>query len=487
MRAEDGSGEILYNQSTTSKEVKKTEMTMKQLTIHTSSLFDSKLKRFVSDLSIVVDTSTGLITECYKRPEKLPVYAVSNSRTIDLRGLTVLPGLVDAHTHILLHPYSETPSMNQMRDESLVERVVRATIHAKDALMAGYTTYRDLGTEGLRDADARFRDTINRGIIPGPRMFVATECIASSSGYEIRLENDLPGIGATAPRISDPADGIWGVRAAVRRRLGAGADVVKFYADYGKRRLRYPGQAWPGAKHVQFPPTDDVFIGGQNPNFLLFSEEEMDAMVVEAKMSRVAISAHAEIPEAVIMAAKAGVTSIEHGCVPSDEALDAMKDNDTIFVPTLAVFDEELRRSAHCTEKNVREFEEILAHTKAAHDKGIKLACGGDTGAFAHGENAREIELMIEAGVPLVDVLQAATLHGWEACGGDLCGRRFGCLETGFAADIIALEGDLVKDLRTLRRVKFVMKDGRVYKSTFSREDQGPLYYDLPNNDISSV
>ncbi|KAI3319114.1 hypothetical protein HD806DRAFT_510040 [Xylariaceae sp. AK1471] len=442
------------------------EMTDEHLTIHTSCLFDSKSKRFTSDVSIDVDTSTGLITRTYTRSQPLPHKNVSDSKTIDLRGLTVLPGLVDAHTHIFLHAYSETPSMNQMRDESLVERVVRATNHAKDALMAGYTTYRDLGTEGLRDADARFRDTINRGIIPGPRMFVATECIASSSGYEIRLENNLPGIGATAPRISDPADGIYGVRAAVRRRLGAGADVVKFYADYGKRRLRYPGQAWPGAKEVQFPPSEDVFIGGQNPNFLLFSQEEMDAMVAEAKMSRVAIAAHAEIPEAVIMAAKAGVTSIEHGCVPSDEALDAMKENNTIFVPTLAVFDEVFRRGSNRTESGVREFQEILAHTKAAHDKGIKFACGGDTGAFAHGENAREMELMVEAGIPLLDVLQAATLHGWESCGGDLCGRRFGLVEKGFAADIVALDGDLLRDLGALRRVSFVMKDGRVYKNS---------------------
>jgi imidazolonepropionase-like amidohydrolase len=442
------------------------EMATDQLTIHTSCLFDSKNKRFASDVSIDVNTRTGLITKVYTRSQPLPHNDVSDAKTFDLRGLTVLPGLVDAHTHIFLHAYSGTPSMNQMRDESLVERVVRATNHAKDALMAGFTTYRDLGTEGLRDADARFRDTINRGIIPGPRMFVATECIASSGGYEIRLENNMPGIGATAPRISDPADGIYGVRAAVRRRLGAGADVVKFYADYGKRRLRYPGQAWPGARAVEFPPSEDVFIGGQNPNFLLFTQEEMDAMVAEAKMSRVAIAAHAEIPEAVIMAAKAGVTSIEHGCVPSDEALDAMKENNTIFVPTLAVFDEVLRRGSNRTESSVREFQEILAHTKAAHDKGIKFACGGDTGAFAHGENARELELMVEAGVPLLDVLQAATLHGWESCGGDLCGRRFGLVERRFAADIVALDGDLSQDLGALRRVSFVMKDGRVYKNS---------------------
>ncbi|KAI0116458.1 hypothetical protein GGR51DRAFT_318000 [Nemania sp. FL0031] len=444
----------------------KSRMAKTQLTIHTSTLFDSKNKRFISDISIDVEPSTGLITRTYTRSQPLPQQNVSDSKTIDLRGLTVLPGLVDAHTHIFLHGYDETPSMNQMRDESLVERVVRATNHAKDALMAGYTTYRDLGTEGLRDADVHFRDTINRGIIPGPRMFVTTECIASSSGYEIRHENNVPGVGNHLLRISDPADGIYGVRAAVRRRLGAGADIIKFYADYEKRRLRFPAQAWPGARPVQFPPSEEVFLGGQNPVFLLFTQEEMDAMVAEAKMSRAPIAAHAESPEAVIMAATAGVTSIEHGGIPSDEALDAMKEHSTIFVPTLSVYDQELRRGSDYSESGKREFQQLLAYTKAAYEKGIKLACGGDTGAFAHGENVRELEFMLDAGIPLLDVLQAATLHGWEACGADLCGRRFGSVEEGYAADIVALDGDLFQDLGTLRRVSFVMKDGRVYKNT---------------------
>ncbi|KAI4859146.1 amidohydrolase [Hypoxylon rubiginosum] len=429
-----------------------------EITVHTSSLFDSKQKLFVPGLSISIDTKTGLITKVYKRDNSLPINNVSDQNTIDLRGLTVLPGLVDAHTHIFLHPYADVSSLNQMRDESLVERVVRATNHVKAALAAGYTTYRDLGTEGLRDADVNFRDTINRGIIPGPRLFVATECIASSGGYEIRQENGLPGVGTTVPRISDPADGVDGVRAAVRRRLGAGADVVKFYADYRKRALRFPPPTWPGAKDVSFPPSSDLFAGQRNPNVLQFTQEEMNAMVSEAKRSGAPIAAHAQSPEAVIMAAKAGVTSIEHGYVPSEEALEAMRENNTIFVPTLAVFQTALG-AADSVMKT------IFDHTKAAFDRGIKLAAGGDTGAFAHGENVLELELLAKAGIPVPDVLQAATLHGWEACGGDLCGRRFGYLENGFAADIVALEGNPLEDLGALRRVKFVMKDGAIYKS----------------------
>ncbi|KAI0407830.1 hypothetical protein F4802DRAFT_551382 [Xylaria palmicola] len=436
-------------------------------TIHTSSLFDSRKKCFIPDISIEVDVSTGLITRTYRRSQQLPLCDVTDPSTIDLRGLTVLPGLVDAHTHIFLHGYAETPSLNQMRDESLVERVVRATNHARDALMAGFTTYRDLGTEGLSDADVHFRNTINRGIIPGPRMFVTTECIASSSGYEIRHENSLPGVGNDIHRISDPADGIYGVRAAVRRRIGAGADIIKFYADYEKRRLRFPAPAWPGARCIRFPPSDEVFLGGQNPVVPLFAQEEMDAMVAEARACRAPIAAHAESPEAVVMAAQAGVTTIEHGGIPDGGALRAMRENNTIFVPTLAVYDEELQRGANFSEAGQRAFRGILEHTKAAHDQGVKLACGGDTGAFAHGENARELELMLKAGIPLLDVLQAATLHGWEACGGDLCGRRFGSIEEGYAADIIGLEGALSgDDWGALRRVAFVMKDGQVYKTS---------------------
>jgi imidazolonepropionase-like amidohydrolase len=432
-----------------------------EVTVHTSLLFDSKQKQLVSDTSIVINTKTGLITKVFKRDKQLPQHNVSNENTIDVRGLTVLPGLVDAHTHIFLHAYSETPSLNQERDESFVERIVRATNHAKTALEAGYTTYRDLGTEGLRDADVHFRDTINRGIIPGPRMFVATECIASSGGYEIRQENGMLG-GTSVPRISDPADGVDGVRAAVRRRLGAGADVVKFYADYRKRALRFPPSAWPGGRDIMFPPSSDMLTGERNPNLLQFTQEEMNEMVAEAKRGRAPIAAHAQAPEAVIMAAKAGVTSVEHGYMPSEEALQAMKENSTIFVPTLSVFDSEIRRELG--EDSERILKVILGHTKAAYDRGIKLACGGDTGAIAHGDNAKEIELMVDAGIPMLDVLQAATLHGWEACGGDLCGRRFGSAEEGWAADLVALDGNPTEDVAALRKVKFVMKDGKVYK-----------------------
>jgi imidazolonepropionase-like amidohydrolase len=177
----------------------------------------------------------------------------------------------------------------------------------------------------------------------------------------------------------------------------------------------------------------------------------MDTMVEEAKTSDCPVAAHCMSSAAVIMAAEAGVTTVEHGFEPSDKALQAMKVARTIYAPTLAVYE------------LFFPMDEALKRTKNAFDVGIKIACGGDTGAFDHGENAREMELMLKAGVPIEEVLTSATLHGWEACGGDRCGRKFGWLE-GVAADVAALDSDPRKDVSALRKVSFVMKDAKVWK-----------------------
>ncbi|KAF4547836.1 Amidohydrolase-like protein 7 [Elsinoe fawcettii] len=427
-------------------------------TVHTSLVFSPREKKFLSDISFTINRQTGLITKAYQRTSPLPF---AQPEDIDLRHLVVLPGLVDSHTHILLHSYSETPSINQERDESLVERVLRASNHCRTALLAGYTTYRDLGTEGAGDADVHIRDAINRRLIPGPRIFCATDPLASSSGYEIRIES-RPHV--TDPRLSDPCDGPVACRAGVRRRLGAGADVIKIYADYRKRELRFPQPKWPGCPDVAFPPgsQDDESdpekrrIGdARNPNLPLFVQEEMDVMVSEAKRARAPVACHASEPEAVIMAANAGVTSVEHGFVRSDEAVEAMHKNGTIFVPTLSVCELYAGKEVMKT---------ILTQTKTAFECGVTIAAGGDTGAFPHGENAREIELLVEAGLSTEEALTAATLNGWKACGSDWCGRKFGSLEEGWAADMIAVEGDPRKDIKALRKVSWVIKDGHVWK-----------------------
>jgi imidazolonepropionase-like amidohydrolase len=329
-----------------------------------------------------------------------------------------------------------------------VERVVRATNHVRTALLAGYTTYRDLGSEAMQSFDANLRDCINRGVIPGPRLFIATHPLGSTGGFEVRTENFHGG--TRAPPASDPGDGPEGVRQALRRRVAEGADVIKFYADYRRKIMRFPpSQQHPYKLGIQFPPADP------NPNVPLFSQEEMDMIVKEAKLASLPVAAHAGSLTAAMMAVKAGATSIEHGFESTDELFEEMKQRGCIFVPTLAAADM----------LNKNGIKDLLARTKRAYDMGVRLAAGGDTGVFSHGESAREMELMIEAGIPLEDVLEACMVGGWESCGKDQCGYRFGWFERGNRADIIALETDPREDRYALRKINFVMKDGKVWKA----------------------
>ncbi|KAL2169705.1 hypothetical protein VTG60DRAFT_5758 [Thermothelomyces hinnuleus] len=345
-----------------------------------------------------------------------------------------------------------------MRDESPVERTVRAVNHARAALLAGYTTYRDLGTEALGNADANLRDCINRGLTPGPRLLVATEALASNGSYEIRTENRLArgsAVGLTLPRASDPADGVWAVRAAVRRRIGEGADVIKFYADYRRRVMRFPPDTEGPGGRLLFPPDRRE----RNPALPLYSQEEMDAIVAEARLADVPVAAHAAETSTALMAVRAGVTTVEHIFADTsrcrDEMVAEMVGRGTIWVPTLATAEEGF---------DEHKFERCKTAVKEAFDRGVRLAAGGDTGVFNHGRNCREMEIMIEAGIPVEDVLVAGTYTGWHACGGDASGFRFGWWDEGNRADIVALDADPREDPKALRKVSFVMKDGRVWK-----------------------
>ncbi|KAG7291830.1 hypothetical protein NEMBOFW57_001851 [Staphylotrichum longicolle] len=439
------------------------------ITIHTSVVYEPVNKEFLENMSIEVNTKSGAISNFHARsspdiPSPLP------DNHIDLRDKFVLPGLVDSHTHIFLHSDKERFHSVQMRDESPIERTVRATNHARAALLAGYTTYRDLGTEGLGRADASLRDCINRGLTPGPRMFVATEALASSGSYEIRTENLLArssssgpysgrgGGGPLAlglPRASDVGDGTDGVRAAVRRRVGDGADLIKFYADYRRRVMRFPPDMPGPGGQLLFPP-DQL---PRSPASMLFAQDEMDAIVQEANMAQMPVAAHAAETAMARMAAMAGVTTVEHVFEDSWRQFGMMVDEmllrGTIWVPTLATAEEGFEPA---------KFERCKKNVKDAFDKGVMLAAGGDTGVFNHGLNARELEIMMDAGIPVADVLTAATFNGWYACGEDRCGYRFGWWEVGNRADIIALDADLRKDRTALRKVSFVMKDSRVWK-----------------------
>ncbi|KAH9884073.1 hypothetical protein F4778DRAFT_574534 [Xylariomycetidae sp. FL2044] len=420
-------------------------MNMVQRTLHTDTLFNPQTKSVEHGISITVDEASGSMIKVFERTEPLP--DVLPEADIDLRGKFVMPGFVDAHTHIFLHAYDENPSLNQKRDESFTERIIRAVNHCRIGLLAGYTTYRDLGSESMQEADCNVRDAINRGLMPGPRLFVATRIIASTGAYESRTENHIGG--TCLPRGSDPADGAEEIRKAVRRRIAHGADIIKFYADYRRRIMRFPpAQQHPYVGSVLHPPAQP------NPDVLCYSQEEMSALVAEAELADCAVACHAGTKRGVIMAARAGSLTIEHAYFADDEVLAAMRDHGCIFVPTLAV----------CERLHAHRFRAIQAQTRRAHELGVALACGGDTGTYPHGENAREMELMIDAGIPVADVLAAGTLGGWRACGGDRCGKRFGWLEEGLSADIIALDADPMEDKGALRKVSFVMKDAKVWK-----------------------
>lgn len=241
--------------------------------------------------------------------------------------------------------------------------------------------------------------------------------------------------------------------------MGDGADIIKFYADSRRKIMRFPplppsvtgGNGKKPGSGIRFPPTH----GEANPAVPLFSQEEMTAIVEEARLARLPIAAHVATVEAATMAIRAGVTSIEHANESTDELWGELAKSGVVYVPTLAVFDGALPDA---------EMRKVKARVKRAFDLGVRFAAGGDTGAFAHGENVREMELMLDAGIPLEDVLEACFVGGWEACGRDLCGYRFGVFEEGARADIIALDADPREDRRALRKVSFVMKDGEVYK-----------------------
>ena len=349
----------------------------------------------------------------------------SGVEVIELPGETLLPGLIDAHVHLFLHPYNETSWNDQVLKEPLSLRVARAVAAAKATLMAGFTTVRDLGTEGAGDADAGLKQAIVRGIVPGPRVLSANRAIVATGAYGPK------GYAFPVPQGAEEASGAE-VVAAARRQMGEGADVVKIYADYH----------WQGSAAAT--PT--------------FSIEEMRGAVQAAHDAGRKVAAHAATAEGMRRAVEAGVDTIEHGDEGTPAVFALMKARGVAYCPTLAATDAIARyRGWNGAAPEPAAITAKRASFAAAVKAGVTLCAGGDTGVFAHGDNARELELMQAWGVSAGQVLGIATTGNARVLGLE---ARVGAIRPGLLADLVAVEGDPTRDVSALRHVRLVIKNG---------------------------
>ncbi len=377
----------------------------------------------------VITEGDKIIASGPKEKVKEPAGAIK----INFPNSTLTPGLIEGHSHLLLYPYNITDWDTQVLKETDSYRTARATVHAKNTLMAGFTSARDLGTEGAGYSDVALKRAINEGIIPGPRLMVAGRAIVSTGSYGPKgydLDQEIM-LGA------EPADGNDLVR-VVRDQIGKGADFIKIYADY----------RW-------------GINGEDQPSFTL---DELKLINEVTRSSGRVMVCHAKSKEAIRRAVLAGAETIEHGDFIDIEIGKLMKEHNVTYIPTVSAVDviSQYRgwkkgvtpEPANVTNKK-KSFKEAIA-------SGVTIGMGGDVGVYPHGENVLEMELMVEYGMKTYDVLKAATSVNARAFHLD---NQVGFVKEGLKADLVIVTGDPSKNISDLRKVKFVMKDGVVYRN----------------------
>ena len=356
----------------------------------------------------------------------------AGTKIIDLPGDTLMPGMIEGHSHLFLHPYDETPWDDQVLHEPLALRTARAVVQAQATLMAGFTSERDLGTEGAGFADVGLKQAIDKGIIPGPRLLVATKAIVAEGAYGPK--GFEPGV--RVPQGAQEVSGVDDIVRAVRDQIAAGADIVKLYADY----------------HYQ---------GGEGSRPTL-SAAEMAAATAAAHDAGRIVAVHSVTPEGMRRAIAAGVDTIEHGYGGTPDIFRAMHDKGIALCSTLAASDATARYRGWKGQEPAPEGVRLnRASFQMARAAGVPICMGGDVGVYAHGTNAREMVLMQAAGMPAAQVLIAATSGNAQIF---RIADKVGQLKVGMLADLIAVVGDPTVDVAAVEAVRLVMKGGRIVR-----------------------